>query len=157
MTVTRPATPRPRHTAPMHDLDLRRRAAAARVARLATLDPDGRPHVVPICFALDGDTLYSAVNGKPKRSRALRRLRNIRARPVATVMVDHYEENWERLWWVRLRGPARVVAAGGAEEARAIALLVNKYPQYRDARPAGPVVAVALDERTGWEASPAAR
>ena len=141
----------------MDDADLRRRVAGARVARLATVEPDGRPHLVPICFAVDGDTLYSAVDAKPKRSRDLRRLRNVRERPVATVLVDHYEEDWTRLWWARLRGPARVVAAGGAEEARAIALLVDKYPQYRVARPAGPVLAVALEERRGWEASPPLR
>jgi PPOX class probable F420-dependent enzyme len=141
----------------MDDADLRHRVAAARVARLATVEPDGRPHLVPICFAVDGDTLYSAVDAKPKRSRDLRRLRNVRERPVATVLVDHYEEDWTRLWWARLRGPARVVAAGGAEEARAIALLVDKYPQYRVARPAGPVLAVALAERRGWEASPPLR
>lgn len=149
-----PGPTRARHTAGMDDAELRRRVAVARVARLATLEPDGRAHLVPICFALERDTLYSAVDGKPKRSRDLRRLRNVRERPVATVLVDHYEEDWERLWWARLRGPARVLEAGGAEEARAIALLVEKYPQYRRARPFGPVLAVALDERRGWEASP---
>jgi PPOX class probable F420-dependent enzyme len=136
----------------MDDDDLRRRVSAARVARLATLEPDGRAHLVPICFALDGYTLYSAVDGKPKRSRDLRRLRNVRERPVATVLVDHYEEDWGRLWWVRLRGVARVLAPGGPEEARAIALLVEKYPQYRAARPAGPVLVVAMDEVSAWEA-----
>lgn len=139
----------------MDDRDLRRRVAAARVARLATVEPDGRPHLVPICFAVDGDTLYSAVDAKPKRSRELRRLRNVRERPVATVLVDHYEEDWTRLWWARLRGPARVLAAGSPEEARAIALLAGKYAQYREARPAGPVLAITLDERRGWEAAPA--
>ena len=140
----------------MDDADLRRRVAAARVARLATVEADGRAHTVPICFALDGDTLYSAVDGKPKRSRDLRRLRNIRERPLATVLVDHYEEDWTRLWWVRLRGAARVLEVGGPEEARAIDLLVEKYRQYRAARPAGPVLAVALEEVRGWEASPTA-
>lgn len=139
----------------MEDHDLRRRVAAARVARLATVEPDGRPHLVPICFAVDGDTLYSAVDAKPKRSRDLRRLRNVRERPVATVLVDHYEEDWTRLWWARLRGPARVLAAGGPEEARAIALLAGKYAQYREDRPAGPVLAITLDELRGWEAAPA--
>ncbi len=140
----------------MDDADLRGRVAAARVARLATVEADGRAHMVPICFVLDGDTLYSAVDGKPKRSRDLRRLRNIRERPLATVLVDHYEEDWARLWWARLRGAARVLEAGGPEEARAIDLLVEKYGQYRAARPAGPVLAVVLDEVRGWEASPTA-
>ncbi len=134
----------------MDDHDLRRRVATARVARLATVDPDGAPHLVPICFALDDDTLYSAVDSKPKRSRDLRRLRNVRERPVATVLVNHYDEDWTRLWWVRLRGPARVLEPGATQEARAIALLVAKYPQYRAVPPAGPVLAVTLAERRGW-------
>src|SRR5204862_1297005 len=86
--------------------------AAARVARLATTDPDGRPHLVPIVFALDGDTLYTAVDRKPKRSARLRRVENARARPDVTVLVDHYDEDWERLWWIRLRGRARVLDDG---------------------------------------------
>ena len=85
----------------MHDP----RREAARVARLATTDPDGRPHLVPIVFALDGDTLYSAVDRKPKRSQTLRRIENARARPDVTILVDHYEEDWSRLWWIRVRGP----------------------------------------------------
>ena len=141
----------------MDDADLRRRVAAARVARLATIEDDGSAHLVPICFVLDDVTIYSAVDGKPKRSRDLRRLRNVRARPVATVLVDHYEEDWARLWWARIRGPARVVEVGGPEEARATDLLVAKYAQYRSLRPEGPVLAVALDECRGWQASPPAR
>src|SRR5437763_4247439 len=78
------------------------RLTAARVARLATTDPDGRPHLVPIVFAIDGDTLYSAVDAKPKRSRKLRRVENARARPDVTVLVDHYDEDWAKLWWIRL-------------------------------------------------------
>jgi len=84
-------------------------AASARVARLATVGADGNPHVVPICFALDGDTLYTAVDAKPKSTRALRRLANIRANPRVEVVIDHYEDDWTRLWWVRLAGRARVV------------------------------------------------
>lgn len=131
-----------------------RRVGEARVARLATVGPDGSPHLVPICFVLDRDTLVSAVDAKPKRSRELRRLANVRARPVATVLVDHYDDgDWTRLWWVRLRGPARILDPGGEEEARAIGLLVAKYRQYREVPPAGPVLAVTLAERRGWEAS----
>ena len=120
----------------------------APVARLATVDPEGRPHVVPICFVLDGDTLYTAVDDKPKRTRALQRLRNIEANPRVEVLVDHYDEDWTRLWWVRLRGTARVV-----EDARALELLAAKYPHYAERPPAGPVIAVALEERTEWRAS----
>ena len=81
----------------------------ARVARLATVDEQGRPHVVPICFAVDGDLLYTAVDAKPKRTRELRRLRNVEANPAVEVVIDHWDEDWSRLWWVRLSGQARVV------------------------------------------------
>jgi PPOX class probable F420-dependent enzyme len=122
------------------------------VARLATTDPDGRPHLVPIVFALDGETLYSAVDRKPKRSRRLRRIENARARPDVTVLVDHYEEDWSRLWWTRLRGRARVLD-GGDEHDRALALLAEKYPQYRSEPPGGPVLAVDVAEVRTWSAS----
>ena len=121
------------------------------MARLATTDPDGRPHLVPIVFALDGDILYSAVDRKPKRSRTLRRIENARARPDVTVLVDHYEEDWERLWWVRLRGRARVLDDGD-ERDRALGLLAEKYPQYRDEPPDGPVLAVDVDDVRAWSA-----
>jgi len=121
----------------------------ARVARLATIDPRGRPHVVPISFALDGDTLYTAVDEKPKRTRELQRLRNIEANPRVEVLIDHYEDDWSRLWWVRLRGTARIV-----DDRRAMELLAAKYPQYQERPPAGPVIAVSIDERIEWTASP---
>ena len=128
------------------------RLTAARVARLATTDPDGRPHLVPIVFALDGDTLYSAVDQKPKRSRTLRRIENARERPDVTVLVDHYEEDWQRLWWIRLRGHARVLDHGD-ERDRALALLTVKYPQYTDEPPRGPVLAITIVETLTWAAS----
>jgi PPOX class probable F420-dependent enzyme len=135
----------------MDETDLRRRVAEARIARLGTVEADGRAHLVPICFAVAGERLYSAVDQKPKRSRDLRRLRNLRERPWATVLVDHYEEDWSRLWWARLRGPARIL--DGGEEARgALELLGEKYPQYRRDPPAGPVVAVDLTEWRTWSA-----
>jgi PPOX class probable F420-dependent enzyme len=126
------------------------RLAAAKVARLATIDPDGRPHLVPIVFALEGDTLYSAVDRKPKRSRTLRRIENARARPDVTVLVDHYEGDWSRLWWIRLRGHARVLDEGEERE-RALGLLRAKYPQYRAEPPDGPVLAVEVAEVLTWE------
>jgi PPOX class probable F420-dependent enzyme len=126
--------------------------AEARVARLATIDPDGRPHLVPIVFALEGDTLYSAVDAKPKRSRTLRRIENARRNPHVTVLVDQYEEDWERLWWIRLRGRARVLD-GGEEAAHALELLSAKYEQYADAPPGLPVLAVDVDDWRGWDAS----
>jgi PPOX class probable F420-dependent enzyme len=130
-----------------------RRVSEARVARLATIDPDGRPHLVPICFALEGGVLYSAVDRKPKRSRDLRRLRNLREREWATVLVDHYDEDWSALWWVRLRGRARVLE-DGEESRRAVAALVEKYPQYRREPPPGPVIALDVSEWCGWASGP---
>jgi PPOX class probable F420-dependent enzyme len=127
------------------------RLAAARVARLATTDADGRPHLVPIVFAVDGDTLYSAVDSKPKRSPKLRRIENARARPEVTILVDHYEEDWRRLWWMRLRGRARVLDDGDERE-HAVALLTAKYPQYRVEPPPGPVLAVDVTEVRSWAA-----
>jgi PPOX class probable F420-dependent enzyme len=121
----------------------------ARVARLATVDATGRPHVVPICFAIEGDMLYTAVDEKPKRTRQLRRLANIAANPAVEVLIDHYEEDWTRLRWVRLRGSARIV-----EDRHAVELLSAKYQQYRDRPPAGPVIAVTIEERSEWTASP---
>ena len=121
----------------------------ARVARLATVDATGRPHLVPICFAIVGDTLYSAVDGKPKRTRRLRRLANIEVNPAVEVLIDHYEEDWSRLRWARLRGTARIV-----EDRHAVELLAAKYPQYREEPPAGPVIEVTIEERSEWTASP---
>jgi PPOX class probable F420-dependent enzyme len=121
------------------------------VARLATTDPDGRPHLVPIVFVLDGNTLYSAVDRKPKRSTTLRRIENARARPDVTVLVDHYDEDWTRLWWTRLRGRARVLDEG-EEHVHALELLRKKYPQYRTEPPEGPVLAVDVTEVREWGA-----
>jgi len=117
----------------------------AAVARLATVDREGRPHVVPICFVIDGGTLYTAVDEKPKRTRRLKRLENIEANPQVEVLIDHYEDDWTQLWWVRLRGAARVV-----DDPRALELLAVKYPQYRAEPPAGPAIAVVIEERTEW-------
>jgi PPOX class probable F420-dependent enzyme len=127
------------------------RVENARVARLATTDPDGRPHLVPIVFAVAGDTLYSAVDRKPKSSRTLRRIENARVRPDVTVLVDHYEDDWRRLWWIRLRGRARVLD-DGAERERALALLAEKYRQYRAEPPDGPVLAVDVTDVRDWSA-----
>jgi PPOX class probable F420-dependent enzyme len=123
------------------------------VARLATIDPEGRSHLVPIVFVLEGDTLYTAVDAKPKRSRRLRRIENARDRPEVTVLVDHYEDDWSRLWWVRLRGRARVLDAGEEAE-RALRLLTEKYAQYRRQPPDLPVLAIDVSDWGSWEAAP---
>jgi PPOX class probable F420-dependent enzyme len=119
------------------------------VARLATVGDDRKPHIVPMVFALDGDTIYFAVDAKPKKATNLKRLRNIAANPAVSVLADHYEDDWTKLWWVRADGKAHVVT--DSENARhAIDLLVIKHPQYRTARPEGPVVAIHIDRITGW-------
>jgi len=128
---------------------MRKRIADAMVARLATVGAGGKPHVVPISFAVDGETIYFAVDAKPKRTTDLQRLRNIAANPSVSVLVDHYEDDWTRLWWVRVDGTARVLS-GGPDIDRAIDLLVRKYDQYRTARPQGPVTAISIERISGW-------
>jgi PPOX class probable F420-dependent enzyme len=130
---------------------MRQRVADARVGRLATVGDDGVPHLVPCCFVLAGNTVYSAVDGKPKSTRALRRLENIRATPSATLLVDFYTEDWDALWWVRVDASARVLdSAGEREFDRAVELLRAKYEQYRREPPAGPVVALDVVQWRGW-------
>jgi PPOX class probable F420-dependent enzyme len=132
--------------------EMRRRVGAARVARLATADAEGRPHIVPITFALNRETLYYAVDAKPKRTTNLKRLRNIAVNPAVSILIDQYQDDWSRLWWIRLDGRARVTT-DDAEIHRALDLLSQHYAQYRATRPTGPVVAVAVDEWVGWSAS----
>jgi PPOX class probable F420-dependent enzyme len=132
--------------------DPRRLLAAARVARLATVTAGGRPHVVPVCFVLEGDTAYSAVDAKPKRTERLRRLANVEATGHAALLADHYDEDWARLWWVRADGRGRVLEAG-SERDRALALLAAKYEQYRRDPPQGAVLAIDVDRWSGWRAS----
>ncbi|HVX23633.1 MAG TPA: TIGR03668 family PPOX class F420-dependent oxidoreductase [Acidimicrobiales bacterium] len=133
--------------------EARRRFAAARVARLATAGTDGVPHLVPVVFAVDGHTVYSAVDHKPKRTAALRRLANVAANPAVALLVDHYDDDWTRLWWVRADGAGRVLSAGSADVDRAIRLLCDRYPQYAARPPAGPVLAVDVVRWSGWAAS----
>ncbi len=130
---------------------LKQRVAEARVGRLATVGSAGQPHVVPITFAFEGDTVYFAVDAKPKRTAELQRLKNIAANPAVSVLVDHYEDDWKKLWWVRLDGAARIVRDAGRAR-HAIDLLVSKYVQYAAGRPGGPVVAIAIERISGWSA-----
>jgi PPOX class probable F420-dependent enzyme len=138
----------------MDSADARARFAAARVARLATVDAGARPHLVPIVFAVTGDTVYSAVDdAKPKATTRLKRLANIAANPNVAVMADHYDDDWTRLWWVRADGRARVLEPEAAEAGRARDLLAARYPQYRDRPPPGPVIAVDVERWSGWAAA----
>ena len=130
----------------------RERVEQARVARLATVRPDGSPHVVAVTFALDGDTVVTAVDDKPKRTRALQRLRNIDRHPAASLLVDHYEEDWSRLWWVRLDGAA-VVVRDEPRRSEALAPLLAKYVPYRTSPPGGPVIVLTIRTAATWHAS----
>lgn len=127
----------------------RRRLAQARVGVLGTVGTGGRPHLVPCCFVLRGDTVYSAVDTKPKTTLALRRLDNLRVNPRVSLLVHHYTEDWSELWWVRADGAGRVV--GRAEErARALDLLADKYRQYVSAPPLGAVLAIEVERWRSW-------
>jgi PPOX class probable F420-dependent enzyme len=129
-------------------VDLRELVRVARVGRLATVAADGRPHLVPVCFALVGDTVYSAVDHKPKRGGRLKRLDNIRATGRVSLLVDRYDEDWSALWWVRLDGTAEVLDGPAA----AFRALVDKYPQYARQPPTGPIVAITVTRWSGWTA-----
>jgi PPOX class probable F420-dependent enzyme len=134
------------------DVDARRLLRTARVARLATVGASGQPHIVPVTFAVDGDVLYSAVDAKPKTTRALARLRNIRADDRVAVLADHYAEDWAALWWVRADGRAAIIDDRAAM-AGPIRLLAQRYPQYAGSPPAGPVIAITVGHWTGWAAA----
>jgi PPOX class probable F420-dependent enzyme len=129
-------------------------ASGLQVARLATVRVDGRPHAVPVTFALLGEAIVTAVDAKPKRSTRLRRLDNVRADARVAVLFDHYEDDWARLWWVRADGLARVVE-GGAELERALAALAARYRQYRDVALTGPAIVIEVERWSGWTAAAA--
>lgn len=131
--------------------DMRTLVQSARVARLATVSREGHPHLVPICFVLLGETVYTAVDQKPKRSGSLRRITNLRATGHASVLVDEYHEDWSTLWWVRLDGTGRVVS-DHSESTHALAALTAKYPPYATDPPAGPVIAIDVRRWTSWSA-----
>ena len=128
----------------------RSRAGSARIARLGTVRADGSPHLVPCCFVLDGDTAYTAVDGKPKSTTMLRRIRNIEQQPAVSLLVDHYDEDWSTLWWIRMDGHARVVES--PEEAdRARDSLRTKYLQYSAGISLdGAVIAVEISRWAWW-------
>ncbi len=141
--------------------------ARARVGRLGTVTAEGRPHLVPCCFAMVGDTIVSVVDGKPKSTGQLRRLDNIRAQPAASLLVDFYSDTWSQLWWVRVDGRARVLESGdpvsddpasgdpqsGGEYEVGVDALVEKYPQYQADRPTGALIVIEIDRVTGWSST----
>ena len=130
---------------------MRQRVTEARVARLGTVDAGGRPHLVPCCFALDGDELYSPIDDvKPKSTRRLRRLDNIRAHPEVSILVDHYEEDWSVLWWIRLDGVAEILDRGAARHDTGTRLLGAKYAQYRPGSLDGPLIAMRIERWRAW-------
>lgn len=130
---------------------MRQRAAEARVGRLATVTVDGRPHLVPCCFAIDGDLLYSAVDDvKAKSTLELRRLDNIRHQPAVAVLIDHYAEHWSELWWIRLDGHAHLAKPDTPAHEVGRELLATKYEQYRRRPPPGLVITVELVAWRAW-------
>lgn len=133
----------------MTPAEARERFAAARVARLATADAGGRPHLVPVVFIVEDDRIYTVVDAKPKRTTTLRRLRNVAENPQVALLVDHYEEDWDALWWVRAEGRGRVVEADAPEARRAVELLRARYPQQVAV---GAVLAVDVERWSGWAA-----
>jgi PPOX class probable F420-dependent enzyme len=126
--------------------------AESRVGRLGTIDPRGRPHLVPISFVLVDDVVYSAVDSKPKTTRRLQRVSNIEREPRASLLIDHYDEDWTKVWWCLIRGRGHVVHEG-AEFDRAVSALAEKYEQYQGKPPPGPAVVLEVDEWRGWHSS----
>jgi PPOX class probable F420-dependent enzyme len=131
----------------------RERMAAARVAHLATTGDDGRPHLVPVTFALvtagGTDRIAIAVDQKPKTTQALRRLRNIAENPYVAIMCDHYDDDWTQLWWARADGRAVVLEDGTGRDGALVALSL-RYRQYRAEPPQGPVILIDVTAWSGW-------
>lgn len=128
-------------------------ASRERSGHLATVRPDGRPHIVVVTFATTQDQVVTAVDRKPKTTDRLQRLANIEANPRVSLLIDHYEEDWGRLWWVRIDGEASIHHSGRLWE-DAIEALADKYRQYRQQRPAGPVIAISQESVTSWASTP---
>lgn len=125
------------------------RVADASTGHLATVRPDGRPHLVVITFATIDGFVVTAIDHKPKKTLRLQRLANIEANPTASFLVDHYDDDWSRLWWVRVDGAASIHETD-TTHALALEALAAKYPQYRERLPEGAVIAVAQEEISYW-------
>ncbi|MCV7445527.1 TIGR03668 family PPOX class F420-dependent oxidoreductase [Mycobacterium paraense] len=140
----------------MGEFDPKVRFTQSPIARLATATPDGIPHLVPVVFAVadsrgDPDVVYTAVDAKPKTTRRLRRLANIERNPQVSLLVDHYDDDWAQLWWVRADGVA-TLHSDGEPLVTGFRLLRAKYPQYQSVSLDGPVIAVAVRRWSAWHA-----
>lgn len=123
--------------------------ASAPAGHLATVTPDGQPHIVVITFAVTEESVVTAIDHKPKTTHRLQRLANIEANPMASFLVDHYDDDWEQLWWVRIDGAASIHERGESRR-RAVEALSSKYRQYQRTPPGGPVIAIARDRVSHW-------
>ncbi len=131
--------------------EIQQRLAGARSATLGTTDGTGRAHLVPIVFAYRDGVVYTAVDAKPKTTLRLRRIANIEQNPHVSVLVDHYEDDWDRLWWIRLDGVARIAQNWPLRDT-ALELLAAKYPVYADQPPPGPAIAITVERIRSWSA-----
>lgn len=125
--------------------ELPKKFTEAHVARLATVGPDGRPHLVPVVFAVHEDTIVTAVDGKPKSTARLKRLKNIESNPKISLLVDHYDDDWSQLWWIRVDGRATIT-----ENSDALRQLRAKYTQYQQVPLDGPVIEISVDGVATW-------
>lgn len=126
------------------------RLTTSRLAHLATTRADGSPHIVPVTFAISGETVVTAIDHKPKSNRRLQRLVNIESNPRVALMADHYEEDWTRLWWVRVDGEAIILAA----HRQGMDALTAKYEQYAAQTPDGPLIAFDIERVSWWASTP---
>jgi PPOX class probable F420-dependent enzyme len=136
----------------MDPQEARRRFSGARVARLATVRPDGSPHLVPVTFAIAGDTIWTVVDAKPKSTERLQRLENLRHEPRCALLADQYDDDWSRLWWVRADARATVVEAPPPDHA-GLRHLAERYPTYRTDPPTGALIELRVQQWRGWAAS----
>jgi PPOX class probable F420-dependent enzyme len=139
-------------TVRLTEAEARSRFATVPVVHLGTADAEGRPHVVVVTFAVDGDMVYTAVDQKPKSGTALKRLRNVAENPGVTVLADRYSDDWDTLWWVRADGRAAILT-DQRQMATPLRLLADRYWQYRQAPPTGPVLAMTVQRWSGWAAA----
>ncbi len=135
----------------MDESDTKERFANAPVAQLATVGPNGAPHLVPVVFALHHDLVYTAIDAKRKSTHTLRRVVNIEGNPQVSLLVDHYTDDWAQLWWVRADGVA-AIHYSGEEMATGYHLLRSKYAQYQRVALDGPVIAVTVQRWSSWQA-----